>query len=133
MLCRKGGLIGLAAVSLGLQRETKNYVDSLLPPVLDELGNVDPRVRCVPRRREGLLCIDRSRAHRPSSAMMRLIVECGVGRRRRLAHGGMELCCLHGLACYFRCWRWHRCVEYRYYGCEALYNIAKVRALALAA
>jgi hypothetical protein len=42
---RKGGLIGLAAASLGLGSEACNYLNTLLPPVLACFTDQDPRVR----------------------------------------------------------------------------------------
>eukprot|EP00752_Nemacystus_decipiens_P010688 g9519.t1 len=42
---RKGGLIGLAASSIGLMSATKLYLDALLPPVLHCLDDAESRVR----------------------------------------------------------------------------------------
>jgi len=42
---RKGGLIGLAATSIGLMKETSNFLDQILPAVLSLLKDQEPRVR----------------------------------------------------------------------------------------
>lgn len=42
---RKGGLIGLAAVAIGLGKEIGKYLDDLIPPVLNCFGEPDSRVR----------------------------------------------------------------------------------------
>jgi len=42
---RKGGLIGLAATSIGLMQDIKMYLDALLPPVLHCFDDPESRVR----------------------------------------------------------------------------------------
>ena len=42
---RKGGLIGLAAMAIGLGRETVNYTGDLISPILTCLSDADSRVR----------------------------------------------------------------------------------------
>ena len=42
---RKGGLIGLAGVAIGLGTEVGNYLDLLVPPVLKCFDDPEPRVR----------------------------------------------------------------------------------------
>ena len=42
---RKGGLIGLAAMAIGLGKETSKYVSDLVTPVLHCMGDSDSRCR----------------------------------------------------------------------------------------
>ena len=42
---RKGGLIGLAAMAIGLGRETEAYTEDLVTPILTCLSDADSRVR----------------------------------------------------------------------------------------
>lgn len=42
---RKGGLIGLAAATVGLAGEAAQHLELIVPPVLNSLGDQDPRVR----------------------------------------------------------------------------------------
>ena len=42
---RKGGLIGIAATAIGLMGNTRNYLDTLLPPVLHCFDDPESRVR----------------------------------------------------------------------------------------
>eukprot|EP01083_Nonionella_stella_P286811 976219_1 len=42
---RKGGLIGLAAVSIGLMKDTSRYLDLMLPPILSLFKDQESRVR----------------------------------------------------------------------------------------
>jgi len=42
---RKGGLIGLAAMAIGLGRETGGYTEELITPILTCLSDADSRVR----------------------------------------------------------------------------------------
>ena len=42
---RKGGLVGLAATAIGLQKSTANFLNVLLPPVLHALDDPESRVR----------------------------------------------------------------------------------------
>uniref|UniRef100_A0A6A7GC16 Protein VAC14 homolog n=1 Tax=Hirondellea gigas TaxID=1518452 RepID=A0A6A7GC16_9CRUS len=42
---RKGGLIGLAATSIGLMKDTSAYLETILPPVLGLLKDQESRVR----------------------------------------------------------------------------------------
>jgi vacuole morphology and inheritance protein 14 len=42
---RKGGLIGLAAMSIGLGKETGRYVSELVKPIVSCMGDSDSRVR----------------------------------------------------------------------------------------
>jgi len=66
---RKGGLIGLAAVSIGLGSEVEHYLDMLLPPILKCFDDPESRVRyyatealynVVKVSRGGLLSKDKS-------------------------------------------------------------------------
>ncbi|XP_055376093.1 protein VAC14 homolog [Condylostylus longicornis] len=42
---RKGGLIGLAATSLGLGKDSEKYINELVPPIITCLADADLRVR----------------------------------------------------------------------------------------
>ncbi|KAG2276469.1 hypothetical protein Bca52824_059024 [Brassica carinata] len=42
---RKGGLIGLAAVTVGLATEAAQYLEQIVPPVIDSFTDQDSRVR----------------------------------------------------------------------------------------
>ncbi|KAL7110777.1 hypothetical protein ACP275_05G047700 [Erythranthe tilingii] len=42
---RKGGLIGLAAATVGLTSEASQHLDQIVPPVLNSFGDQDSRVR----------------------------------------------------------------------------------------
>lgn len=42
---RKGGLVGLSGVALGLGEEVRSYVSEILPPVISLFNDQDPKVR----------------------------------------------------------------------------------------
>jgi vacuole morphology and inheritance protein 14 len=42
---RKGGLIGLAAVTVGLSTEAAQYLEQIVPPVINSFSDQDSRVR----------------------------------------------------------------------------------------
>jgi len=47
--CRKGGLIGLAAVTVGLASAAEASLAAIVPPVLASFTDPDSRVRWGPR------------------------------------------------------------------------------------